>query len=188
MGRRTESEQQYRSAIAEQPSLAVARFNLGTLLLEMGQARRASEELAEALHRDPTLAEGLSRLLEIRATQTAVTSVRGLPSPLPTLPVRARGGRGVQMTYSAPPAPPAVTFLNGPAGGGVHIFRPNGTPVRSLSSATGSSVVWNLLDDRGRPIVGGLYRVQVTGRDLSGRPLPPQLLDFGVVRDRDDGR
>jgi predicted CXXCH cytochrome family protein len=188
LGRRTESEEQYRSAIAEQPSLAVARFNLGTLLLEMGQARRASEELTEAVHRDPSLAEGLSRLLEIRATQTAVVSVRGLPSPLPTLPVRARGARGVQMTYSAATAAPAITFLNVPAGGGVQIFKPNGIPVRSLSSGTGSSVVWNLLDDRSRPIVGGLYRVRVTGRDLSGRPLPPQVLDFGVVRDRDDAR
>ena len=188
LGRRTESEQQYRGAIAEQPSLAVARFNLGTLLLEMGQARPATEEFTEALHRDPTLAEGLSRLLEIRTTQTAVVSVRGLPSPLATLPVRARGGRGVHMTYSAATEPPAITFLNVPAGGGVHIFRPNGTPIRSLSAGPGSSVVWNLLDDRGRPIVGGLYRVQVTGRDSSGRPFPTQALDFGVVRDRDDAR
>ena len=188
LGRRTESEREYRGAIAEQPSLAVARFNLGTLLLEMGQARIASEEFTEALHRDPTLAEALSRLLEIRATQTAVVSVRGLPSPLPTLPVRARAGRGVQMTYSAATAPPAITFLNVPASGGVHIFKPNGAPIRSLSSNTRSSVVWDLLDDRGRPIVGGVYRVRVMGQDLSGRPLPPQALDFGVVRNPDDGR
>ena len=184
LGRRAEAEEHYRAAIAEQPSLAVARFDLGTLLMETGEPQKAAEELTEALHQDPTLAEALSRLLEIRATRTEVVSVRGLPSPLPTLPVRARGVRGVQMTYSAATASPAVTFLNVPIGAGVHVFRPNGSPVRSLSGS-GSSVVWNLLDERGRPIVGGLYRVRVTGRDLSGRPLPPQGLDFGVVRDRD---
>ncbi|HJU69056.1 MAG TPA: tetratricopeptide repeat protein, partial [Gemmatimonadaceae bacterium] len=185
-GRRSESEEHYRRAIAEQPSLAVARFNLGTLLLEMGQARRASEEFKEALQRDPGLAEGLSRLLEIRATASAVRRVRGLPSPLPRLPVRARGARGVQMAYSAAPASPAVTFLNVPADGGVHVVTPNGTAIRSLASGPGSAVVWDLLDARGQPIAGGLYRVRVTGRDGTGRPLPPQTLDFAVVRAADD--
>lgn len=186
LGRREEAAEQYRRAITEQPSLAVARFNLATLLTEMGQRRGASEEFQEALHRDPSVAEALSRLLEIRATEAAVVSVQGLASPLPALPVRARAARGVQMTYSDASATPSVTFLNLPAGGSVRIFKPNGAPVRSLSSTSGSSVVWDLLDERGRPITGGLYRVRVAGRDLSGRPLPPQVMDFGVIRDRED--
>ena len=188
-GRRKEAEEQYRRAITEQPSLVVARFNLATLLMEKGQGRAGLEELQEAVHRDPSVAEALSRLLEIQATEGGVISVRGLAPPLPSLPIRALPGRRVQMTYSAAGAPPTVTFLNLPPGGSVRIFKPNGAPVRSLSSASGSSVAWNLLDERGRPIVGGLYRVRVMGRDLSGRPLPPQVMDFGVIRERqDEGR
>ena len=145
-GRREESEEHYRRAITEQPGLAVARFNLGTLLVEMGQPRSGSEAFEQAMQRDPSVAEALSRLLEVRATPTAVVSVRGLPSPLPTLPVRARAGRGAQIMYSAATATPAVTFLNVPSGGRVQIVRPNGTPVRSLSSGTGSPVVWDLLE------------------------------------------
>ena len=189
LGRREEAEEQYRRAITEQPSLVVARFNLATLLMEKGQGRAGSEEFQEAVHRDPSVAEALSRLLEIRATKGRVVGVQGLAPPLPSLPIRALPGRRVQMTYSAAGAPPTVTFLNLPPGGSVRIFKPNGAPVRSLSSRNGSSVAWDLLDERGRPIVGGLYRVRVMGRDLSGRPLSPQVMDFGVIRERqDEGR
>jgi tetratricopeptide (TPR) repeat protein len=185
LGRVAEARENYERAIAEQPSLAVARFNLGTLLAETGQERSATEQLEEALRRDPAVAEALSRLLEIGTTMTSVVSVRGLPSPVPSLPVRARAGRGIQMIYSAATAAPTVTFLNVPVGGVVQIMKPNGLPVRTLS-AMGSSVSWNLLDAGGRPITGGLYRVRVTGQDVTGRPFPPQGLDFGVIRVRRD--
>jgi hypothetical protein len=187
LGRAAEARDNYQQAIAEQPSLAVARFNLGTLLAEAGQEQSAAEQFGEALRRDPGVAEALSRLLEVGTTVTSVVSVRGLPSPLPSLPVRARGGRGVQMIYSAATAAPTVTFLNVPVGGVVQIMKPNGLPVQTLSAA-GSSVTWNLLDDGGRPITGGLYRVRVTGQDVTGRPFPVQGLDFGVIRMRRDSQ
>jgi hypothetical protein len=38
--------------------------------------------------------------------------------------------------------------------------------------------------DGGAPIAGGLYRAQITGRDPTGRPFRPQLVYFGVVRQR----
>jgi tetratricopeptide (TPR) repeat protein len=89
-GRRDEAERAYRSAPAEQPGLAVAWFNLGTLLAEAGRRSESSNAFQEAVHLDPT----------------------------------------------------------------------------------------------GSPIGGGLYRARVLGRAAPGRPLQPQILSFGVVRQR----
>jgi tetratricopeptide (TPR) repeat protein len=183
-GRRNEAEEGYRRALAEQPSLAVARFNLGTLLTEEGRLREASEAFREAVHRDPLLAEALSRLLEIRTTGKVVSGVRGLGSPLATLPVRARNPRAVQMTLATEAARPGVRFLNVPARGLVQIVKPNGTLVRALPTGEGWALSWDLLTETGNPIAGGLYRARVQGRDASGRPVAPQLLYFAVVRHR----
>jgi hypothetical protein len=38
--------------------------------------------------------------------------------------------------------------------------------------------------EAGRPIVGGLYRARVQGRDASGHTIAPQLFYFGVVQPR----
>jgi Tfp pilus assembly protein PilF len=180
--RRSEAEAAYRAALAEQPSLAVARFNLGTLLSEDGRVREASDAFREAIHRDPLLAEALSRLLEIRTVGKVVSGVKGLDTPLPTLPVRSRHPRAVQMTIATDAARPGARFLNVPPGGFMQILEPNGTLVRALPAAAGGTASWDLLTDTGNPIAGGVYQARVHGRDASGRPLAPQLLHFSVLR------
>jgi tetratricopeptide (TPR) repeat protein len=182
-GLRDEAEKAYRSALTEQPSLAVAWFNLGTLLLEGDGLRQAADALRQAVHLDPTLAQALSPLVEIRTTGKVVSGVRSLAAPLATLPVRQRDPRAVQLSITAEAAG-AVRFLNVPARGLVQILKPNGTLVRALPTGDGIVLGWDLLTASGNPIAGGLYRVRVQGRDPSGRPVPPQLLYFGVVRHR----
>jgi hypothetical protein len=55
-----------------------------------------------------------------------------------------------------------------------------------LPTGDGRALDWDLLTDAGAPVAGGLYRVHVQGRDPSGRPVAPQVLYFGVVRQRVD--
>jgi tetratricopeptide (TPR) repeat protein len=180
--RHADAEKAYRDALAEQPSLAVARFNLGTLLTEVDRVAEARDEFREAVTRDPLLAEGLSRVLEMRMTGDAVSAVRGLDSPLPGLPVRARNPRAVRMAITT--APPALTFLNAPAGVVIQVLRPNGALIRALPTGAGGAVTWDLLTDAGAPIGGGLYRARVHGRDPSGGRLPEQVMYFTVVIER----
>jgi hypothetical protein len=86
----------------------------------------------------------------------------------------------VQLAVSE--AAPGVAFSNVPPRTVVQVLKPDGTLIRSLPAGDGGILRWNLLTDAGRPIGSGLYRVQVQGRDLSGRPIAPQPLYFGVVR------
>ncbi len=181
--RREEAKEAYRRALAEQPGLAATWFNLGTLLTEDGQITASADAFRKAVALDPSLAAGLSTLLDIRATATAVTGVRTIASPLPSLPIRERGPRAVQLSVATESAP-GVSFTNVPPRGVVQIIKPDGTLIRSLPIGDGLVLHWNLLTDGGRPIAGGLYRVQVQGRDLSGRPVALQPLYFGVVRQR----
>jgi hypothetical protein len=126
------------------------------------------------------LAAGLSTLLDVRATGSGITAVRALESPLPSLPIRDQGPRAVQLMVAQPG--PGVSFTNLPPRAVVQVMKPDGTLLRSIPSGDGGVLHWNLLTDVGRPIAGGLYRVQVQGRDVSGRPFTPQPLYFGVVR------
>jgi Tfp pilus assembly protein PilF len=179
--RRAEAKQAYARALAEQPSLAAAWFNLGTLLTEEGQGRASGDAFRHAIALDPSLAAGLSMLLDVRATSSGIAAVRAMEPPLPSLPIRDRGPRAVQLAVAAQPGP-GVSFTNVPPRAVVQVMKPDGTLLRSLPTDDGRALYWNLLTDTGQPIAGGLYRVQVQGRDLSGRPITPPPLYFGVVR------
>jgi tetratricopeptide (TPR) repeat protein len=185
-GRREDAEQAYRAALAEQPNVAVAWFNLGTLLAEDRRLADASDAFAHAVHLDPSFGQALTQLLEINTTGNAVVGVRPLGSPLPALTVRERDPRAVQLTVSTEPGVAGVRFINVPADGLVQILKPDGTPVRALTTTDGRALAWDLLTDNRTPIAGGLYRAYVQGRDPAGRPLAPQLFYFGVVRQRVD--
>jgi Tfp pilus assembly protein PilF len=179
-GRRDEAIKTYRAALAEQPSLVPAWFNLGTTLAESGKLEDASEAFQHAVDLDPSVAEALTRLFAVQGTGGATDSVRLLPAPLPSLAVRDRGPRSIQMNVND--GAPGVRFFNVPPRSLVQILKPDGTLIRALAPTDAWSLDWNLTTAGGALVGGGLYRAQVTGRDPTGRPFSPQLLYFGVVR------
>src|SRR5205823_1188380 len=183
-GLREQAEKAYRGALSEQPSLSAGWFNLGTLLAEGGRLDESSKAFQEAVDLDPSLAQALSPLIQVRTKGNLVTAVKSMGSPLASLPVRARGPGAVQLTIGPEASLPALFFLNVPAQGLVQISRPDGTLIRELPRAGGSTLRWDLLTGAGTPVGGGLYRASVQGRDPSGRPRAPQLLYIGVVRQR----
>ena len=61
----------------------------------------------------------------------------------------------------------------------ITVVVPNG---KTLPDGGARSVTWDLRTQAGRLAGGGLYRARVIARDRSGRPVPVQLLAFGVVR------
>jgi Tfp pilus assembly protein PilF len=183
-GRVEDAARAYRAALAEQPSLAAARFNLGAVLAGQGKLRESSAAFQEAVHLDPSLGQALTSLFEVRTSGTA--SVRALGSPLATLPVRERDPRAATVGVSVPPGPATLVFSNVPPRGVLQIARPDGTLLRSLPTGDGFALRWDLLVDGGRPIAAGLYRARAIGRDPSGRPTPPQLFYFGIVRPSED--
>ncbi len=172
-GSREEAEAAYGAALTEHPSLALAEFNLGTLLTELDRLGEASEAFQQAVHLDPSLGEALAPLLEIRTTGTVVTAVRVMGSPLETLPVRDRGPESVKLTVDPRGPAAGVLFVNVPARASVRILEADGTPVRALRAREGTSLSWDLLTQAGNPIPSGLYRVQVQAA---------QRFSFGVVR------
>lgn len=179
-GRVGEAKSEYRRALAEQPSLASAWFDLATLFVEQSDRPASVQAFRTAVSLDPALASALSPLIEIRTTGNAVSDVQRAGSPLPTLPVRERGPRAVQVGLDAAPAP-GVSFSNLPSQGLIQVLTPDGTLVRALPTTGASTLHWDLLSGAGVPIPGGLYLVRVQGRDPSGRTLPPQQLYLGVV-------
>lgn len=183
-GRHEAAEREYRRAIAEQPSLPVAHFNRATLLAEQGRLRDASSAFQEAVHLDPSLAEALSPLYEIRTRGDVVIRASSLGSPITSLPVRARGPRAVRIEITGETESPGLVFVNVPPRGRVQLLEPDGTAVHALTAGERPSLTWNLLDEAGAPVAGGLYRAVVQGRDQFGRALPPQSLYFGIVRQR----
>jgi hypothetical protein len=134
------------------------------------------------VHLDPSLAEALSPLIELHATEQVVSGVRALPSPLAALPVRARDPRAVQLSVASRGAAPQITFSNLPSQGLLQILAPDGTLVRPLPINAAGDLGWDLRTEAGQPVAGGLYRVRVQGRDASGRSVAPQLFYLGVVR------
>lgn len=175
-GRRADAEREYRTALAEQPSLAVAWFNLGTLLAGQGQLQDAEAAFQEVVRLNPSMAEALATLLHVRATDNVVTGVRLVGSPLPSLLVRDRGPDAVRLSVTITAAGPQGLFVNVPPEGSVHILEEGGTVIRTLRAGTSSAVVWDLLDQAGTLIAGGLYRVRVEGGRI------PQIFHFGVIR------
>ena len=131
---------------------------------------------------DPTLALALTSLVEVVTNGSAVTSVAGLGSPLPSLPVRDRGPRAVQVAASSNPGARTLQFLNVPPRGLVRVLKPDGTVIRSMPTGDGFSLEWDLLSETRHPVGGGLYRAQVLGRDASGRATPAQMVSFAIVR------
>ncbi|HET7188947.1 MAG TPA: tetratricopeptide repeat protein [Gemmatimonadaceae bacterium] len=181
-GRAGEARTEYQRALAEQPSLAPAWFDLATLLVEEGERPASVAAFRKAVSLDPSLASALAPLIEIRTTGDAVSEVQGAESPLPTLPMRERGARAVQVGLDT--GTPGVSFSNLPSQALVQVLTPDGTLVRALPTSGAATLHWNLLSSAGVPISGGLYLVRVQGRDPSGRTLPPQQIYLGVVRRR----
>jgi tetratricopeptide (TPR) repeat protein len=183
-GQQQEAEREYRRALTEQPNLAVAAFNLGTLLAEEGRLRDASATFQRAVDLDPSMAEALSSLIEVRTRGAQVIGVRGLGSPLRSLPVRSRGSRAVGLAFSGATETPGLVFVNVPPRAVVQVLRPDGSLVRSLPAGEGGPLRWDLLTQSGAPVGGGLYRAVVLGRDASGRSTGTQTLNVGLVRQR----
>ena len=180
-GQRGEAIAEYRKALAEQPSLSTAWFNLGTVLAETDRLEESSDAFARAVRLDPSLGEALSTLLEVRTTGGRVTGVRPLGSPLPSLPVRDRGPRAIRLTAATEPGAVGVRISNVPPRSLVRVLRGDGSLVRALPQTDGWNMTWDLESDSRTPISGGLYSVQVQGRDPTGRPFAPQSVPFGLV-------
>jgi Tfp pilus assembly protein PilF len=186
-GRLDEAVRAYQAALVEQPSLAAARFNLGTALAAQGKLAASTAAFQQAVHLDPSLAQALSPLLEVRTTGKSVVAATGLGSPLPSLAVRQRDTRAVQLTVAGGAGvAPGLVFGNVPPRGIVQILTPDGSVVRTLPTGDGFAVRWDLRIDTGAPIAGGLYRVRVVGRGVGGQVTAPQLLWLGVVQRRTD--
>jgi Tfp pilus assembly protein PilF len=180
-GQRNEAIAEYRKALAEQPSLSTAWFNLGTVLAEVERLEESSDAFARAVRLDPSLGEALSSLFQVRTTGRAVAGVTMLGSPLRSLPVRDRGPRAIRLTAAPEPGAVGVRIFNVPPRSLVRVLRGDGSLVRALPQTDGWSVTWDLESDGETPISGGLYRVQVQGRDPMGRPFAPQVVPFGIV-------
>ncbi|MEO6529222.1 MAG: cytochrome c3 family protein [Gemmatimonadaceae bacterium] len=176
--------EQYRVAVAEQPSLSVAWFNLGAVLAGAGQLEASARAFREAVHLDPSFAQGLSPLVQIRTRGSAVAEMRPLGSPLASLPLRERKPGAVRVDVVLESAGARLVFTNLAPRLTARIYKPDGTVVRALPADERGSARWDLLSDAGDPVDAGLYRVQVNGIDASGRPLTPRLLYLGVVRQR----
>src|SRR5688500_16182555 len=182
-GRRDDAIAAYRAALAEQPSLASAWFDLATVLAEPGPGDEATDAFRRALQLDPSLAEAMSMLFEVRRTNDTPSGVRLLGSPFPSLPVRDRGQRAVRMSVADAPGV-GLRIYNVPPRSQVRIVASDGRVVRALPVIDGWSHTWDVRSERGGPVVSGLYRLRVEGRDPTGRPFAPFILPFGVVSRR----
>jgi len=181
-GLRAEAETAYRAALAERPSLDVAAFNLGTLLAAWGRRSEATEAFRTAVRLNPSLGEALAPLVEVSTAETRVTGVRMLGAPLETLPVRGRGPGAVQVTVRGRSDDRALLIVNTPRRALVRVQRPDGTVLRVLRAGDDPTLTWDLLTDRGTPIPGGLYYVEVQSPGGNGAPPPTQRIALGIVR------
>ena len=181
-GRAPDAIREYRAALAEQPSLSVSWFNLGTVLHADNRQKQAADAFQHAVRLDPALAQGLSPLVRIRASGSAITSVQVLGSPVGSPSLGARHTGAAYVVVDSGTSGAGLRFVAVPPRGTVDILMPDGTAVRSLPTGAADTVRWDLLTDAGMPVSGGLYRVRVRGADASGRAVSPQLLYVGVVR------
>lgn len=181
-GRHENAVTEYRAAVAEQPSLGTAWFNLGTVLAESGQLEQASDAFRRAVQLDPAAGQALSPLIEVRTRNGAVVGAQPLASPLPSLPVRDRGPRAVQLSVVNDASGTRVRLVNVPPRALVQILDPDGGVVRTLPTTDAWALNWDLRTDAGLLVAGGLYRVRVQGRDPTGRPFAPHQFYFGIVR------
>ena len=179
-GRSAEAESEYREAVREQPSLAVAWFNLGVLLTGAAREEEAMRAYGEAVRLDPEYGQALSALFSVSSGPDGAPRVTMASLPAARLPIRDRGPRSVQARVASDSS--AVHFVNIPATAIVQVFRPNGTPIRTLRSQGASALAWDLRTERSRLIGPGLYRVRVLGRDAAGRPVPAQSFYIAIAR------
>ena len=179
-GRTHDAELAYRAAVKEQPSLAVGWFNLGTVLVGEGRTAESGTVFAKAVALDPRLGEALSPLIEYHATSTGVTDVRNLATALTSTRRADLLTRPVVVGAAQAEGAAAIEFTGVGLISRVDIVRPDGTPVRAITSAA-TAARWDLRTDRGTPVAGGLYRALVVSRDGSGRSRTTQLY-LGLVR------
>ena len=172
----------YRAAVEEEPSLAAAWFNLGTLLIGEGRPAEAAKALGRAVKLDPRMADALSPLIEFRATGTTIGAVKNLVGSLPALRGGDRLTRAVLATATPAGSAPAVEFTGANVITRVDIMQPDGTLLRSISGAT-MPMRWDLKNEKGAPVAGGLYRALIVGREPSGRSRTTQMF-VGLVRAR----
>ena len=182
-GRTHDAEKAYRAAVEEEPSLAAAWFNLGTLLIGEGRPAESAKALGRAVKLDPRMADALSPLIEFRATGTTISAVRNLAGSLPALRGRDLLTRAVLATATPVGSAPAVEFTGANVITRVDIMQPDGTLLRSISGAT-MPMRWDLKNERGAPVAGGLYRALIVSREPSGRSRTTQMY-VGLVRARD---
>lgn len=182
-GDRDAAEREYRLAITEQPSLADAWLQYGILLLERARPSEAATAFREGITLNPAFASALATLAEVRSSGKKVTSVRAVASPLTgVLPSPKRTPTAVPLFALSIGADNMMQIANAPLGGYVLVSAPDGTLVLALPVGLDGTVRWDLRTGEGVPMTSGLYRVDVQGRDLMGRPVPSQPLYFGVVR------
>ncbi len=179
-GREGDAEREYRAALVEQPGLAATWFNLAALLAQPARIEKSTAAFRRAVSLDPTLAQALGTLIELRTNGPVITAIRALAPPLESLLIRERGPSAFALTVASGNA---VAFLNVERGF-VLVTRPDGTLVRAIPTDDGGVVRWDMLDNAKRPLAAGLYRARLRGHDAAGKPVPPQMLYFGVVRAR----
>jgi Tfp pilus assembly protein PilF len=174
---------EYRLALTEQPSLADAWFNYGTLLLERARADSAVVAFQRSVALDPALDAAVASLVALRTSGKKVIAARAVALPwrrLTAAPRRAASD-GPVFTLALTDAN-TMRISNAPIGGYVLVSAPDGTLLLALPVGLDGGVTWDLRTGEGVPLVSGLYRADVQGRDLSGKPVPSQPLYFGIVR------
>jgi tetratricopeptide (TPR) repeat protein len=183
-GRIEDAEREYRTALAERPSLHVAAFNLGALLAGRGEREASTEVFQRAVRLDPSLAEALAPLFEVRTRADTVETVRSVGSPLSALPVRSRGPGAPSVTVaSSAPGATSLQIVNVPSSVSARILEPDGTLVRVLPPGSSSARVWDMSSQRGVPVPGGLYQVELRGQSRTGELAVLQIW-LGLVRVR----
>ena len=178
-GRFDDAEREYRAAVAEQPGLASAWFGLGLLATQRGHPDSAA--FRQAVHLDPTLTDALSPLVEVTSAGAAVKVVQAASVPTNGMPLRARAPGAFQVTVDGTTG---VAFLGAPPRGYVLVMQPDGTLLVALRAGDDGLVRWNLQLAPGVLLDGGVYRVQVQGRDAAGKAVPPQPLMLAIIRHR----
>lgn len=179
-GRTRDAEAQLRAAVREQPSLAEAWFNLGTVLITEAKVSDANVAFAKAVSLDPRMHEALLPLVEFHTHSTTVDAMRTRAATLPRDRGQAFMPARVSIGVASTGGTLNVEFSAAGVISRVDISRPDGTLVRSMpTSATPAR--WDLKSDAGAPVAGGLYRARIFTRDASGRSTVTPLY-VGLVR------
>jgi len=171
------AEREYRAALAEQPSLAAASFNLGLVLLARQQTAPAAEAFLKAVRLEPAYGTALAALLAVEGSDTKVRRASAFPSPVAAVQTApAATAFGVQVA-----APDRVHFTNTPPQGYVLVSTPDGALQLAVPTNGGGTVTWDLRTGAGRVLAPGLYRAELQWR---GGPSSGPSVWFAVLRVR----